>query len=126
MKLTGKITLLLLAFACNQPTNQQPQTPNDLPVTNQSAAIMQQIKRANQYPDSTPLREAAIEVLDSIGALKEAIAQVDSLIKRDSLRAGYWTKKGVNGTMQPIYHMSLLLEGYIMQEKGWPRLPIIR
>jgi len=94
MKLPGKITLLLLAFACNQPTNQQPQTPNDLPVTNQSAAIMQQIKRANQYPDSTPLREAAVEVLDSIGALKEAIAQVDSLIKRDSLRAGYWTKKG--------------------------------
>lgn len=94
MKLTGKITVLLLAFACNEPTNQQPQSPKNLPVSEHTAAILQQINLVNQYPDSTTLREATIEILDSLGAIKEAIAQVDSLIKRDSLRAGYWTKKG--------------------------------
>ena len=94
MKFHWIITWVLLAFACNQPTNQQPQAPKNLPVSIESPAILQQINRVNQYPDSTPLRIAAIEILDSIGALKEAIAQVDSLIKRDSLHAGYWTKKG--------------------------------
>ena len=94
MKLPWTITLVLLVFACNPSTNQQPKAPKDPSVSNQSSAIMQQINRVNQFPDSTPLRVAAIETLDSIGALKEAIAQVDSLIKRDSLHAGYWTKKG--------------------------------
>ena len=94
MKLPCIITVVLLAFACSQPTNQQSQVPKDLPISIQSSAIIQQIDRVNQYPDSTPLRVAVIDFLDSLGALKEAIAQVDSLIKRDSLHAGYWTKKG--------------------------------
>ena len=94
MKLPWIITWVLLALACNQPTNQQPQATKDMSVSKESAAIMQQLNRVNQYPDSTSLRVAAVEILDSIGALKEAIAQVDSLIKRDSLHAGYWTRKG--------------------------------
>ena len=73
MKLPWIITWVLLALACNQPTNQPPQASKDMSVSKESAAIMQQLNRVNQYPDSTSLRVAAIEILDSIGALKEVL-----------------------------------------------------
>ena len=52
------------------------------------------MNQINQFPDSTALRVEAIETLDSLGKLTLAMTQVDELIKRDSLHAGYWTRKG--------------------------------
>ncbi|MFM9019742.1 MAG: tetratricopeptide repeat protein [Sediminibacterium sp.] len=59
----------------------------------QSPEVVQQINLINQFPDSIPLREYSVDVLDSLGARNEALRQLDTLIKWDSLNAGYWNKK---------------------------------
>jgi tetratricopeptide (TPR) repeat protein len=94
MKFFSLIMLVLVVLACNQPTEKVPEAAVDSTGNRPSPELLQQLSRINQYPDSTSLRVQAIEVLDSIGALREAISQVDILIKKDSLHAGYWTKKG--------------------------------
>jgi tetratricopeptide (TPR) repeat protein len=60
----------------------------------QPPEVKQQIDLIKQYPDSIALREKTIDVLDSLGAGREALQQLDSLIRWDSLNAGYWTRKG--------------------------------
>lgn len=94
MKVFRFIFPFLLALACNQPTKKGSDSAADSTKGRTNPEVLQQLSRIEQFPDSTPLRVEAIEVLDSIGALREAIAQVDLLIKKDSLHAGYWTKKG--------------------------------
>ncbi|NDA60468.1 MAG: tetratricopeptide repeat protein [Chitinophagia bacterium] len=59
-----------------------------------SPEVIRQLNQINQYPDSASLRVEAIETFDSLGKLSLALTQIDELIKRDSLHAGYWTKKG--------------------------------
>lgn len=65
--------------------------------TTGSAAQMQVIDKliadVLQNPDSTGLRMRLINSLDSLRMYKEAIAQTDSLIKRDSLNNGLWFTK---------------------------------
>ncbi len=81
-----------LFFACGTDKKSE---KNDPVVTEvKSPEVLQQINLINQYPDSIALREISVEVLDSLGDLKEALRQLDTLIKRDSLNAGYWNKKG--------------------------------
>jgi len=46
-----------------------------------------------QYPDSAGLRMRLINSLDSLQMYKEAIAQADSLIKKDSANNGLWVTK---------------------------------
>lgn len=81
-----------LFFACGPDKKSEKNDPVVSEV--QSPEILQQIKLINQYPDSIALREISVDVLDSLGDLKEALRQLDTLIKRDSLNAGYWNKKG--------------------------------
>jgi tetratricopeptide (TPR) repeat protein len=53
--------------------------------------MMLQLK---QNPDSIALRFKLVEALDSISEFKIAVAEIDSIIKRDSLNYGVWFKKG--------------------------------
>ena len=50
-------------------------------------------KQVKENPDSAGLRMKLINSLDSLKMFKEAIAQTDSLIKRDSLNNGLWYAK---------------------------------
>jgi tetratricopeptide (TPR) repeat protein len=84
--------ILLTLLACG-PEKEEKVTPLVKPAQI-APEVKQQIDLLNQYPDSLPLRENAIELLDSLGAFQEAMAQMDALIKKDSLSAGYWMRKG--------------------------------
>ncbi|HEX8333020.1 MAG TPA: tetratricopeptide repeat protein [Segetibacter sp.] len=60
----------------------------------QKIAIVEDLQnRVKQSPDSASLRMQLINALDSLGMYKEAIAQTDSMILRDSLNNGLWFAK---------------------------------
>jgi len=52
------------------------------------------IAQVKQKPDSAGLRLKLVAALDSVGAYKPALQQLDSLIKKDSLNYGLWFTKG--------------------------------
>ncbi|MEN9685853.1 MAG: hypothetical protein RLZZ28_1639, partial [Bacteroidota bacterium] len=47
--------------------------------------ITRLVENANQFPDSISLRFKAVDALDSMGSFQLALAQMDSLLIRDSL-----------------------------------------
>lgn len=47
-----------------------------------------------KIPDSAGLRLKLAVALDSVGAYKSALAQIDSLLKKDSANYGFWFTKG--------------------------------
>lgn len=84
--------LLGCGLACQEPDKNSKQV--NRVSEDGSPEITRQLNRINEFPDSTSLREEAMETFDSLGNLTLALAQVDELIKRDSLHTGYWTRKG--------------------------------
>lgn len=63
-------------------------------VTAEKQQVVDQLsKEVKRNPDSAQLRFRLINSLDSLKMYKEAIAQADSLIKRDSLNNGLWFTK---------------------------------
>ena len=56
-------------------------------------AIDKLTSQVKQNPDSASLRMTLVNSLDSLQMYKQAIAQTDSLIKRDSLNNGLWFAK---------------------------------
>src|SRR3954469_10023756 len=93
--------LLLLFFACNTSTDKnspgdtsnisskKSNTPKSYPEIVQS--LYAQVK---QNPDSTGLRLKLASALDSISAYKEALMQMDTLLKKDSANFGLWYANG--------------------------------
>ncbi|BFG70122.1 hypothetical protein KACHI17_10030 [Sediminibacterium sp. KACHI17] len=79
---------LLLLLACKQNEKKGTQQESAIPETAQKL-----YNQVAQYPDSTALRIQLVNTLDSIGALTPALAQMDSLIARDSLNFGIWFHK---------------------------------
>lgn len=88
MKSCVILVFCILLFACQQKektaTNQEPVIP---------AAAQKLYDEIAIYPDSTALRIELVNTLDSIGALNLALAQMDSLIVRDSVNYGIWFHK---------------------------------
>jgi len=81
---------ILLAFvvSCGQNDETTKQA------TNEQIQIIYNLKQQlKQKPDSASLRMQLVNALDSLAMYKEAIAQTDSLIKRDSLNNGLWFTK---------------------------------
>ncbi|MCW3108810.1 MAG: tetratricopeptide repeat protein [Segetibacter sp.] len=70
---------------------------NDKKASPENPAQLQLIdnlnKQVKENPDSAGLRMKLINSLDSLKMFKQAIAQTDSLIKRDSLNNGLWFTK---------------------------------
>jgi tetratricopeptide (TPR) repeat protein len=63
-------------------------------VTNQQKEWLSTLSEAvKQNPDSVGMRMKLINSLDSLSMYKEAIAQTDSLIKKDSVNNGLWYTK---------------------------------
>ncbi len=85
------ITLIVVSvviFSCGQnDTNKKTNNVSD------SQVIDKLITDIHQYPDSAGLRMLLINSYDSLKMYNEAIAQTDSLIKRDRLNNGLWFTK---------------------------------
>jgi tetratricopeptide (TPR) repeat protein len=79
----------VLAAACGSNTTEKEKkntgTPAGLP-----EAIVQLQQQVSRYPDSTGLRWQLAMNLDSLGHYQEAIAQMDSLLHKDSTNYGLW------------------------------------
>ena len=84
---------VLLLTACNSlPKNKVPDT---LTKEEMPAPVQQLFKKINANPDSTGLRLQLVNALDSLGAYGQALGQMDSLIKKDSLNYGLWYRKAL-------------------------------
>jgi tetratricopeptide (TPR) repeat protein len=93
MKVWMTAFLLVFFIACkNEPKN----TPPDaLPKHEMPAAVQELFSQLDRNPDSTGLRLRLIDALDSLGAYKQAMGQMDSLIRKDSLNYGLWYRKAL-------------------------------
>jgi tetratricopeptide (TPR) repeat protein len=93
MKVWITAFLLLFFIACkNEPRN----TPPDALQKDQMPAPVQQLfNQLDQHPDSIGLRLRLVDALDSLGAYKQAMGQMDSLIRNDSLNYGLWYRKAL-------------------------------
>lgn len=80
----------ILIYSCKNDNDQAIQEIDPAKI----AVVENLQERLKQTPDSAGVRMQLIHALDSIGMYKEAIAQTDSLIRRDSLNNGLWFTKG--------------------------------
>lgn len=85
--------LLFLLMACNttDKKNNLLSVSSDKQMPQHVMDLMQQVK---QKPDSMGLRLLLVDALDSLTNYSAALAQMDSLIKKDSLNYGLWYRKG--------------------------------
>lgn len=93
MKRWSVVLLTLLAAACHtEPKNKVPDTlrPDEMP-----APVQQLFKQLEQNRDSIGLRLQLVNALDSLGAYQQALGQMDSLIRKDSLNYGLWYRKAL-------------------------------
>ena len=82
-----------LMFACNNAdVKQKAKTDSS---KDEAAALIEDLqKKVQRYPDSSGLRMQFAAALDSVGMYRQALAQMDSLIAKDSLNYGLWLTKG--------------------------------
>ncbi len=78
----------LTLFACQQKEKKTSDQKTIIPATAQKL-----YDEVATYPDSTALRIQLVNTLDSLGSLDLALAQMDSLIVRDSVNYGIWFHK---------------------------------
>jgi tetratricopeptide (TPR) repeat protein len=88
-------TILLIAcltalYACNNQDHPIQSKANN-PYPSYVSDLLKQIER---FPDSAALRVQLIDTMDSLNLKKDAISQIDSLIKRDPGNYGAWFRKG--------------------------------
>lgn len=81
------LLVLSLVIACKQGNKEE---SKELEIPPMAQALYDAV---GLYPDSTALRVKLVNALDSAGAMKLALAQMDSLIKRDSANFGIWFHK---------------------------------
>lgn len=84
---------ILVLAACHNDSS--PKKPDLLKPDEMPAPVQQLFKRVAASPDSTGLRLRLVNALDSLGAYGQALAQMDSLIKKDSLNYGLWYRKAL-------------------------------
>ncbi|MEO8172100.1 MAG: tetratricopeptide repeat protein [Sediminibacterium sp.] len=88
------IAILLVVFAaCNTEPNKTT-VPDALEKDEMPAPVQQLFNKVDQHPDSIGLRFQLVNALDSLGAYQQAMGQLDSLIRKDSLNYGLWFRKG--------------------------------
>jgi len=83
----------LVIVACNQPV--KPKAPDTLTKDEMPAPVQQLFSKVAANPDSIGLRLQLVNSLDSLGAYEQALGQMDSLIKKDSLNYGLWYRKAL-------------------------------
>lgn len=81
-----------LILSCNNSTKTKP----PLTASDSLKATIQVLEGAlKQYPDSVAIRYKLAEALANNSQFKPALAQIDSLILRDSLNAVFWYQRGI-------------------------------
>ena len=90
--MAGLVLFFLIAACKNEPGNKVPDTwkKDEIP-----APIQQLYKQLMLSPDSMGLRLQLVDAFDSLGAYQQALGQMDSLIKKDSLNYGLWYRKAL-------------------------------
>jgi tetratricopeptide (TPR) repeat protein len=92
--------LLLMLFSCNTSTEKNsPGNSSTTSTKNSNANSYTEIVRSlyaqiKQNPDSAGLRLKLASALDSISLYKEALSQMDTLLKKDSANFGLWYANG--------------------------------
>lgn len=81
--------LLIVSCKDDKKTGEKDKT-NELP-----GYVKDMQERLKKSPDSTGLRLRLVDAYDSLGMFKEGIAQVDSVLKRDSTNNAVWMRKGM-------------------------------
>ncbi|MDE3234701.1 MAG: tetratricopeptide repeat protein [Bacteroidota bacterium] len=79
--------IVFFAAACNNHTSDHQSSDN------LSAKAQDLSQKVQQHPDSAGLRLQLVDALDSLNNYKEAAAQMDLLIRKDSLNYGLWFRK---------------------------------
>lgn len=82
------IIVSIFIFSCGE--NNKPEEKGNALQTGQINSLLADVSK---YPDSAGLRMRLVNAYDSLKMYKQAIAQTDSLIKRDSLNNGLWFTK---------------------------------
>jgi tetratricopeptide (TPR) repeat protein len=82
------ITVLIIACRDSDKKASNSNTVKELPQN-----VLNLMDRMKQKPDSVGLRLLLVDALDSLNHYQEALAQMDSLIKKDSLNYGLWYRK---------------------------------
>lgn len=91
MKRWSIACLVLFFTACtNDPKNT---APDSLKKEQMPAPVQQLFAQIDKNPDSVGLRLRLVNALDSLGAYREAMKQMDGLIQKDSLNYGLWYRK---------------------------------
>jgi tetratricopeptide (TPR) repeat protein len=78
----------LLFFACNNATQEQPVTQQQIPV--QEKEMKDAVAK---YPDSILLKEKLIQYYQDNGNYDMALAETNNVIKKDTNNARFWDKK---------------------------------
>ncbi|MBS1729779.1 MAG: tetratricopeptide repeat protein [Bacteroidetes bacterium] len=87
--------MTVLFFSCkNDKKNNPTDTVSEIVKEKFSPEVSQLQRLLLSKPDSTGLRLKLAMLLDSIGQPKEAILQVDTLLRKDSLNYGLWFTHG--------------------------------
>jgi tetratricopeptide (TPR) repeat protein len=93
MKYLFVALLAILFYSCkNKP---ETKLPDSLQKQEMPASIQELFKKVSRNPDSAGLRFQLVDALDSLGAYQQALTQVDSLIRKDSLNYGLWYRKAL-------------------------------
>jgi len=82
------VALAAIAIGCKQKDTNQQVNPEHVKLVEELST------KVRQSPDSSPVRMLLVNALDSLGDYKNAMAQLDTLIMRDSLNNGLWYRKG--------------------------------
>ncbi len=93
MKYLGACLSILLFVGCkNEPetVHSVKPSPHEMPV-----AVRDLFQRVSRNPDSVGLRFQLVNALDSLGDYGQALAQVNLLIRKDSLNYGLWYRKAL-------------------------------
>lgn len=92
MKFPVLISAVCLICACNTGNSSADKTDTDKNTTPSLTESMQ--KQLQLFPDSAGLRLQYALMLDSMAMYKDALAQVDTLIKKDSANNKLWFTRG--------------------------------
>src|SRR5436853_7412616 len=91
-QLLSAIILSCILFACNN--NETADNKEDAAKNAMMPVIETMQKQLQQFPDSTGLRLQYAFILDSVQMYKEALVQMDTLVKKDSSNYGLFFAQG--------------------------------
>jgi tetratricopeptide (TPR) repeat protein len=91
-QLLSAIILSCILFACNN--NETADNKKDAAKNAMMPVIETMQKQLQQFPDSTGLRLQYAFILDSVQMYKEALVQMDTLVKKDSNNYGLFFAQG--------------------------------